>query len=99
LKGENQFFDAKRNRFGHSEANRENAQKSTGTHLGARQVRFAVKRKEVGRAELLRPLMSALGEDPKELEAVLDNLRRVLAPSDAFEEMPVTDMAEIPADR
>jgi len=43
--------------------------------------------------------MSALGEDPKELEAVLDNLRRVLAPSDAFEEMPVTDMAEIPADR
>lgn len=39
--------------------------------------------------------MGALREDPKEFEAVLTGLRRVLAPSDEFEEMLVADMAEI----
>jgi hypothetical protein len=34
--------------------------------------------------------LPALGEDPKEFEALLAGLRRALAPRDAFEEILVT---------
>jgi hypothetical protein len=80
---------------GMADANRVNAQKSTGPTSARGKSASACNAKKWGRAELLRPLMPALGEDPKEFEEVLDGLRRVFAPSDEIEELLVTDMAEV----
>jgi hypothetical protein len=76
-------------------ANRANAQKSTGP-VSARGKQASRKNavKHWGRAEVLRPLMPALGEKPEEFEAFLESLRQTLAPRDAFEDLLVSDMAE-----
>jgi hypothetical protein len=51
--------------------------------------------KHWGRAEGIRDLMSALGEDPAEFQKVREKLYRTLAPTDDFEAMLVDDMADI----
>ena len=78
------------------DANRANARKSTGS-TSARGKDASRKNavKHWGRAELLRPLMPALGENPNDFEAFLEGLRQALAPQDAFEDLLVSDMAQI----
>lgn len=78
------------------EANRVNAGKSTGPTSGRGK---AVSRfnavKHWGRAAVMFDLMPALAESPEDFADALAGLRRALAPRDAFEELLVTDMAEI----
>ncbi|HEV2424747.1 MAG TPA: hypothetical protein VGZ29_07965 [Terriglobia bacterium] len=76
-------------------ANRANARKSTGPRTVRGKSVSRYNAKNWGRAERMRGLMAALGEKPEEFEAMLADLRRTLGPRDAFEDMLVTDMAEI----
>lgn len=80
-----------------SEANRANASKSTGPRTVRGKSVSRYNAKNWGRAERTRELMPALGEKPEEFEAVLAGLRRSLGPRDEFEEMLVSDMADIHA--
>jgi hypothetical protein len=77
-------------------ANRVNAKKSTGpaTERGKSVSRDNAGR-HWGRAEGMRDLMPALGENPRDFAAVLAGLCRALKPQDPFEEMLVGDMADI----
>ena len=77
-------------------ANRANARKSRGpvTALGKMLSRGNAA-KHWGRAETIRDLMSALGEDPAEFERLRDDLYRALAPREDFEMLLVDDMADI----
>lgn len=76
-------------------ANRANARKSTGPKTVRGKTVSSRNATNWGRAERMRELMPALGEKPEEFEALLAGLRRALGPRDAFEEILVTDMAEI----
>ena len=77
-------------------ANRANAQKSTGPATASgKLVSRSNPLKHWGRAETIRPLFGALGEDPAEFEAVCDGFYEALDPHDAFEAVLVGDMAEI----
>ena len=77
-------------------ANRSNGRKSQGpvTAAGKVQSRRNALR-HWGRAEVLRPLMPALGEDPDEFDQFRQGLCRALNPGDDFECLLVNDMAEI----
>jgi hypothetical protein len=77
-------------------ASRANGRKSKGpvTEHGKAMVR-ANAGKHWGRAEAVRELMPALGEDPEEFDRTRAGLYQALAPRDAFEQMVVDDMAEI----
>ena len=77
-------------------ANRANGRKSQGpvTAEGKVQSRRNAAR-HWGRAETLRPLMPALGEDPAEFDQLRQGLYRALDPRDDFECLLVDDMAEI----
>ena len=77
-------------------ANRANARKSRGpvTALGKMLSRGNAA-KHWGRAETIRDLMSALGEDPAEFERLREDLYRALAPREDFEMLLVDDMADI----
>jgi hypothetical protein len=77
-------------------ANRANGRKSSGpvTALGKIQSRRNAL-KHWGRAETIRDLMPALGEDPAEFDKVRRGLYRSLAPRDDFEVLLVDDMADI----
>lgn len=76
-------------------ANRANARKSTGPKTLRGKSVSSRNATDWGRAERMRELMPALGEKPEEFEALLAGLRRALGPRDAFEEILVSDMAEI----
>jgi len=77
-------------------ANRANSQMSTGPATAAGKPasrRSALK--HWGRAESIRDLFPALGEQPAEFNEIRAGLYRALAPRDEFESMLVDDMAEI----
>ncbi len=77
-------------------ANRMNSHKSTGpTSARGKDASRRNAVKHWGRAEVLRPVTPALGENPEEFDAFLEGLRQALAPRDVFEDVLVTDMAEI----
>jgi hypothetical protein len=77
-------------------ASRTNGRKSKGpvTEHGKAMVRASAG-KHWRRAEGIRELMPALGEDPADFDQVRDGLYRCIRPQDAFEEMVVDDLAEI----
>lgn len=77
-------------------ANRANGRQSSGpvTALGKMESRRNAIR-HWGRAETIRNLMPALGEDPAEFEKVRKGLYRALTPRDDFEALLVNDMADI----
>jgi hypothetical protein len=77
-------------------ASRANGQKSEGPVTAAGKLvsrRNALK--HWGRAETIRDLFPALGEDPEEFKKVREDLYLALAPGDGFEALLVDDMAEI----
>jgi len=63
-----------------AEAKRANARNSTGpTSARGKEASRQNALKHWGRAEVLRPMMPALGEDPEEFETFLKGLRQSLA--------------------
>ena len=78
------------------EANRANSLKSTGPNTERGQQasrRNALKHWQ--RADIIRPSLAALDEDPEEFARTRDSLYRALAPRDEFEEIIMDDMADV----